>query len=80
MPPEPEEAWVDNRQRQRAPQAVDRVAGRGSAAPADTPEEKLKLILYTPACSMEVLAKKLQVSVVMGPSARVAQGGFVTRY
>lgn len=80
MPPEPEEAWGDNRHRQDAPQTVRRNAGAGSSTTADTPEEKLKLILYTPACSMDVLAKKLQVSVVMGPSARVAQGGFVTRY
>ena len=51
-----------------------------AAAKAIVAEDKLKTLLYSPPCSIEDLARKLQVSIVLGPSARVAQGAFVSRY
>ena len=73
MPPDPTEAWVDHgRNRGR----VDVAKGRSLKPVA---EDQLKLVLYTPPCTMEDLAKKLQVSVVMGSTARVSQAGFIAR-
>lgn len=78
MPLEPREAWSQLRGN-GAPMAVAKGVGSSSTATALL-EDNVKLVLYTPPCSIEELARKLQVSVVMGPTARVAQGGFISRY
>ena len=80
MPPPPEEAWGNPVRGNGATRGIPGGRGPTSSVTATQPEDLLKAVLYTPACTMDELAKKLQVSCVIGPSARVAQAGFVSRW